>query len=434
MKYYISSMLLFVALSNGVLAQNETSPWKITVGTNAVQIDPKGSSGKDTETQISPNFSYLEVSRYLGKGFSIDLAGTMNNIDRSSGAEDLYFGIDLGTSLSANQIIDLGKFEPTLRAGAGLSGGISGFSAKSDDFYNVYAGLGLSYWFNDALALSLKSTVKFYSKELDGLIGNKDGGNRHLQHLLGLSFAFGGESDKDKDGVKDSEDACPEVAGLVGLKGCPDDDGDGIINRDDDCPLKAGLAALDGCPDADGDGIKDEDDACPDDAGLLALDGCPDADDDGISDADDMCPEEAGPVSNNGCPEIIEEEPMKEIITKPEYPISMLEDYVVHFNFEKHKKIDFQDEQLLYVVAKVMLANPEAYVSVQGHTDSVGKKAYNQTLSENRAMYVKKFLENAGVNPNRLVIKAFGESKPDATNATEEGRALNRRVEFKVIN
>jgi OOP family OmpA-OmpF porin len=125
---------------------------------------------------------------------------------------------------------------------------------------------------------------------------------------------------------------------------------------------------------------------------------------------------------------------MKEIITKPEYPISMLEDYVVHFNFEKHKKIDFQDEQLLYVVAKVMLANPEAYVSVQGHTDSVGKKAYNQTLSENRAMYVKKFLENAGVNPNRLVIKAFGESKPDATNATEEGRALNRRVEFKVIN
>lgn len=436
MKNYISIVLLFVVFSTPAFAQNETNPWKITVGTNAVEIDPKASSGKDSKPQVSPNFSYVELSRYLGSGFSIDLAGTLNNVDRESGAEDLYYGIDLGTSLSANQIINLGKFEPTLRTGVGLTGGISGFSAKSDDFYNVYAGLGLNYWFNDALALTLKSTAKFYSKELDGLLGNQDGGNRHLQHLLGLSFAFGGENDADKDGIKDSEDACPEIAGLEHLEGCPDDDGDGIKNSEDDCPLTAGLAALKGCPDKDRDGVKDEDDACPDVPGLLLLDGCPDKDDDGIADHDDECPDEAGPQANDGCPEIVEKEvPVKkEEVIEPQYPLSMLAHYDINFNFDKHKKIALEDEHILSVIVDVLKDNPDARISVDGHTDSIGKKSYNQALSQKRAKYVKEYLIKAGIEASRLEVNAFGESMSIADNTSEEGRAANRRVAFSVLD
>lgn len=201
MKYHVFTMLLCIAFSTNSLSQNQDNPWKITVGTNAVNLLL---DGKDRETQVSPNSSYLEVSRYIGGGFSIDLAGTMNSLERESGGDDLYYGIDLGTSLSANQIVDLGKFEPTLRGGIGLAGGVSGIAANDEDFFVAYAGAGLNYWFNDALALTLKTTYKVYSKDIDGLIGNENGGETHLQHLLGLSFALGGESDSDKDGVKDS--------------------------------------------------------------------------------------------------------------------------------------------------------------------------------------------------------------------------------------
>ncbi|MGB0357104.1 MAG: OmpA family protein [Flavobacteriaceae bacterium] len=442
MKNYLFTMLAFV-VATSVLAQNDSNPWKITVGTNAIVVDPEGSTGKETETQISGSFSYIEVSRYIGGGFSVDLAGSLNNIDRSSGAEDFYYGIDLGTSLSANQILDLGKFEPTLRAGVGISGGLSGFSA-TDDFLNLYGGVGLNYWINDQLAITLKSTLKSYVREFDQLLSKGDGGLGHVQHLAGLSFAFG-DGDVDRDGVKDSVDACPEVAGLANLDGCPDDDGDGIRNSDDDCPLTAGLASLNGCPDADGDGIKDADDACPNVAGVAALNGCPDADGDGITDADDACPNVAGGKATNGCPDadgdgVADKDDKCPSVAGPasnngcpEYPLSMLADYDINFDLEKYN-IDSQDVQRLSTVIKILLANSAANISIEGHADNTGEESYNNPLSNNRASSIKDYLVNVGIDANRLSTKAFGEAKPKASNDTEEGRAINRRVEFKVVN
>ncbi|MGB0357105.1 MAG: OmpA family protein [Flavobacteriaceae bacterium] len=433
MKYYIFIILLFVVFSRSVLAQNKTSPWKITVGINAIEVDPVGSSSKDTETQISPNVSYLEVSRYLGAGFSLDLAGSLNSLERTSGAEDLYYGIDLGTSLSANQIIDLGKFEPTVRLGVGLSGGLSGFSSLGDDFFNVYGGLGLNYWLNDAVALTLRSTVKSYIKEFDDLVGNGDGGLGHLQHAAGLSFAFGKENDADKDGVSDEEDACPDVPGIESQNGCPDDDGDGIRNNIDDCPLTAGTAALNGCPDADGDGIKDADDRCPNNAGAASLKGCPDADGDGIADANDECPREAGLSSNNGCPEAVPETPKKPEVKIPEYPLSLLNGFTIYFDSDKHDTDSLYDlKRSLSTVINVLTANSETNVTIEGHTDSTGSATYNKSLSEKRAKYVKKHLIGGGINASRLSTKSFGETSPMATNTTKEGRAANRRVVIKV--
>ena len=430
MKYHVYIMLLCIAFSTNIFSQNQDNPWKLTVGTNAVNLLLKG---KDKQTHISPNFSYLEVSRYIGAGFSIDLAGTLNNLERESGQEDLYYGIDLGTSLSANQFIDLGKFEPTLRGGIGLVGGVSGIAVNDDDFFVTYVGAGLNYWFNDALALTLKTTYKAYSKEVDGLIGNENGGESHFQHLLGLSFALGGESDSDKDGVKDSEDACPEIAGLEALNGCPDDDGDGIKNSDDDCPMNAGLAALNGCPDADGDGIKDSEDACPNAAGIASLNGCPDRDGDGIADKDDGCPREAGPSSNNGCPVVIEK-PETPIVTTPEYPISLLSSFVVSFDSDQHDVNSLPElNSKLRTVVNVLKSNVDTNISIEGHTDNTGPASYNKTLSEKRAKYVMKHLKDSGIRASRLSTKAYGESMPKGSNSTKEGRAANRRVEIKAV-
>lgn len=441
MKNYFFTILTVFLFSASIIAQNDADPWKLTVGTNTVNLLLDGEDGKD---QFASNFSYLEISRYIGGGFSVDLAGTINNINRSSGESDSYYSFDLGTSLSANQIVDLGKFEPTLRAGVGLSGGLSGISPLTDDFYVVYAGAGLSYWFNDAFSLTLKTTYKSYSEQVDGLIGNDDGGLSHLQHTAGFSFAFG-DGDIDRDGVKDSEDACPEVPGLESLNGCPDDDGDGVRNSDDDCPLTAGLAALNGCPDADGDGIKDSDDACPNVAGVVALNGCPDADGDGITDADDACPNAAGGKSTNGCPDadgdnVADKDDKCPAVAGPasnngcpEFPLSMLADYDINFDLEKYN-IDSQDVQRLSTVIKVLLANNDANISIEGHADNTGEESYNNPLSKNRANSIKDYLVNVGIDANRLSTKAFGEAMPKASNDTEEGRAINRRVEFKVVN
>jgi len=68
--------------------------------------------------------------------------------------------------------------------------------------------------------------------------------------------------------------------------------------------------------------------------------------------------------------------------------------------------------------------------AVEGHTDSVGSDTYNQGLSQRRAESVRNYLVTRGVSPGRLQAKGFGESRPIADNSTDDGRALNRRVEL----
>lgn len=111
--------------------------------------------------------------------------------------------------------------------------------------------------------------------------------------------------DKDGDGLKDTDDACPEIAGPIDNKGCPwpDRDADGTLDKDDNCPDVAGKKDLQGCPDRDDDMVRDMDDRCPDVAGLKDLQGCPDADLDGVADMDDQCPEKPGDKAHAGCPD-----------------------------------------------------------------------------------------------------------------------------------
>jgi len=84
-------------------------------------------------------------------------------------------------------------------------------------------------------------------------------------------------------------------------------------------------------------------------------------------------------------------------------------------------------------VAKVLVTYPQTRVRVEGHTDSRGSEQYNQMLSERRAMAVRDALVQRGVDSRRIEVVGYGASRPVATNATEAGRQMNRRVTIVII-
>jgi OmpA-OmpF porin, OOP family len=89
---------------------------------------------------------------------------------------------------------------------------------------------------------------------------------------------------------------------------------------------------------------------------------------------------------------------------------------------------------LLDDVAQVLVDHPEIKkVQIEGHTDKVASTRHNMKLSRDRIASVRSYLVSKGVEGGRLTVKAFGESKPVASNKTEEGRAKNRRVEFRIM-
>lgn len=96
-------------------------------------------------------------------------------------------------------------------------------------------------------------------------------------------------------------------------------------------------------------------------------------------------------------------------------------------------EIDPADVSRVDAIAVVLQVNPLVRVRIEGHTDATGATAYNQALSEQRATTVETYLVGRGVDPARLEAEGFGESRPAAANETEEGRSLNRRIEFSVL-
>jgi len=84
-------------------------------------------------------------------------------------------------------------------------------------------------------------------------------------------------------------------------------------------------------------------------------------------------------------------------------------------------------------VAEILGKYPEFMVVVAGHTDNIGQESHNQWLSERRAYAVADFLVAKGLDPNRIQVIGYGESRPIAANDTAQGRLCNRRVELYII-
>ncbi len=216
----------------------------------------------------------------------------------------------------------------------------------------------------------------------------------------------------------------------------PDDDDDGIPNKVDGCPNEAedkdGIEDTDGCPDArepdrDEDGVPDKVDQCPDVKGPVELDGCPDKDGDQIPDNVDKCPDVPGTPELQGCPPPEEEE---EVVLESER-IRINNQILFEFGSDR---IDPRSFKLLDEVASVLAKNPDVGpVLIEGHTDNVGSREANMSLSKRRAKTVEKYLEGKGISGKRLRSEGYGFDKPIATNDTPLGRAKNRRTEFKLV-
>ncbi len=256
------------------------------------------------------------------------------------------------------------------------------------------------------------------------------------------------DRDNDRDGLADKADKCPNVPedydGFEDFDGCPetDNDGDGILDVNDKCPNEAedfdGFNDEDGCadPDNDGDGLLDGKDgptvdekglgSCANDPedqdGYQDEDGCPDPDNDGdgILDINDTCPNDKADGCRatvvNGC------------------EIQILDQ--VFFKYDRDEIDEQKSAPILDAVAEILRANKWIkLIEVQGHTDSDGPDEYNAGLSDRRAKAVVAYLSNKGkVEAARMQGKGYGEKVPLASNATPDGRAKNRRVQFIILD
>jgi outer membrane protein OmpA-like peptidoglycan-associated protein len=219
-------------------------------------------------------------------------------------------------------------------------------------------------------------------------------------------------SDRDKDGIIDREDACPDDPGVKTddptTNGCPppppDRDKDGILDSEDACPDTAGMKTDDprtnGCADRDGDSILDPIDACPDVPGIQHPD-----------------------PKKHGCP----------LVRIERKQIRILEQ--IKFKFDSAQILP-ESSTILNAVAGILKEHPDIQqVRVEGHTDNQGKPIYNRGLSRRRAASVVKWLvKREGIEASRLTSEGFGQSRPIDSNSTEEGRKENRRVEFHIAS
>ena len=128
---------------------------------------------------------------------------------------------------------------------------------------------------------------------------------------------------------------------------------------------------------------------------------------------------------------VVEEVVVEEVaVAEPAEAVRVELDVKFDFDKDRVKEESYGDIKNL---ADFMNQYPQTTTTVEGHTDSVGSDAYNQKLSERRANAVRDVLVNQyGVDGSRVNTAGYGETRPVADNATDSGRAINRRVEAEV--
>ncbi len=347
---------------------------------------PSG-AGYGRGTLIGPGVRYWFAEGARGAAFANGDVGLGINGDSAR----FMFDLGVGYAFHLGGPLDLG---PVLRYGEVVAGG-------SD------APRDARFW---SLGLTVAFRADKWSREATATVAATPAAPPSAP--APVAGATAKPADRDQDGVDDLHDFCPDVA----AGSTPD-------------PEKAG------CPDGDQDkdGIADHTDQCRTQAKGLHPDpvrlGCPmpDRDNDSVPDPEDHCPDKPGAPSPdpklNGCPGLVKVAGNKIEINRPVF-FATGQDRILPKSFP-----------VLQAVANALQLTPAIHtVEIQGHTDAQGDGEKNRDLSERRAGSVRTWLIQHGVDTLRLRARGYGDSHPQSTNRTAQGRSSNRRVEFLIID
>ena len=459
LKLGISALALTVAST--VFAQTTSNPWLIGVGAHGVNHAAAGGqvgnvfstafgSGDNGQLYnlnnftITPPLSKLTVARNINKYMVLDWQTSVGNVDnkRIGMGKEFFLMTGLGLQFKFNGLWNEESwFDPYLRVGANYMrhdySGVafpltdtngdyySGFSFEPStqrrrDHFTVSTGLGSNFWLTKNFGLGIQGD--YVSTPID-----KSDVANFWQASASLLFRFG-NNDRDKDGILDKDDRCPDTPGLAEFKGCPDTDGDGVPDIDDQCPDVAGPVENQGCPwpDTDGDGVVDKDDACPTVAGPAENQGCPwpDTDGDGILDKDDACPTVFGLKEYNGCPK-----PQTVIADEATGALKG-----IFFDFNK-ATIRTESSSKLDMASEIIKNSNGGTFLLTGETDKKGSDVYNLKLSRQRAAAVVNALEARGVSSNQLKSKGVGEANAVfSETSTDAERMTDRKVVVTAVD
>ena len=292
--------------------------------------------------------------------------------------------------------------------------GLHGSPGDNNDYIReayIPVGLGFNFKINDRIALNLGYNMKFIdSDKFDGIFANPTSKDKFSYTQAGLEFSLGSTSKADLNWVN------PIAMMYDELK-------DPTLRQEVEA-LKVRVTNVEQSvqdlkKDSDGDGVADHLDKCPNTPAGAKVDGsgCElDTDGDGIPNWKDDCPSEKGTVELNGCPAM---------------GTATMAD-VSNIQFEYNSSVlRTSSYSTLDKVSSDLRANSSANLQLDGHASEEGTTEYNQQLSVDRANAVKTYLVNSGVDAKRIMTRGYGETRPIASNATEEGRIMNRRVEFR---
>ena len=406
---------LAVTAATTVSAQTTTNKWLIGVGAHGVNHAAIKSTFKpfsypgETFTlnnyTITPPLSKLTVARNLNKFFVVDWQTSVGNVDNKRIGMDKEFFLmtGLGLQFKFNGLWNEESWlDPYVRAGANYLRHDYRNQANAVDnkgkniganHFAVNGGVGVNFWITKNFGIGVL-------QEYVGTPTERTTISDFWQSSATINFRFGNR-DRDKDGVLDKDDLCPDVPGPKENDGCPwpDTDGDGILDKDDACPEVAGPKENNGCPwpDTDGDGILDKDDACPTVPGLPEYNGCP-------KPAEEFAREATGALQG------------------------------ITFDFAKATLTSASNVKLDQAAEIIKSSNGGNFL-VTGHTDKKGSDAVNLRLSRERAAAVVKALEARGVNEHQLKSTGVGSREAvvpvDASNAERE---KDRKVVVQAID
>ena len=389
MKKILPIILLFVLMTFQGYAQNQTNKWAL--GFHGGKNEYYGDIGNALLdfNKAWYGFGGITINRFLTPSFDLRLEGTRGHYGHRSDWQQNFRGFKNDVTLlfayKLNNGYILGQdswFAPSIVAGPGMAfyGVVDDEDHRIDDegidlLFGVGASLRLQ--FSRRLALQLQTTANFPNSSVRDLVDGDDN-DRFLKHSAGLVFTLGRPP---------VEEVPVEVV---------DPNAERLRREAEEARRQA------------------------EEAERLRLE-------------EERRAEEARRQAEEAERLRLEEERRQERLAREEV-IEALNPEVVFVLFDiDHDNIKPEFHNILETVVLVLKDHPDMQLEIVGHTDITGSAEHNQGLSVRRAESVKQFLVNRGVDASRLVIRAYGENRPRATNETDEGRTLNRRVAFRVI-